>query len=107
VRNGGRSARVRDDLAREEHVCRVLAPGLVVTGGGGAFIDSTDTAVNITDSDWTSSTTDGPPDVWFATVNDGSTADITFVVDAICTQPTSIAGPTSASSPARLEAAHK
>lgn len=72
--------------------------GLVVTGGG-AFTDSTDPAVNITNSDWDSSTAGGPPDVWFATVNNGSVNPnpINFVVDAICTQPTSVTfGPTPA-----------
>jgi hypothetical protein len=37
--------------------------GLVVTGGG-AFTDSINPAVNITDSDWDSTTAGGPPNVW-------------------------------------------
>jgi hypothetical protein len=62
----------------------------LVVIGGGAFTDSNDTAVNITDSDWDASTVGGPPDQWFATVNNGSAAAITFVVDAICTHPTNV-----------------
>jgi Collagen triple helix repeat (20 copies) len=70
--------------------------GMVVTGGG-ASTDSTDPAVDISESDWSSSTIDGPPDLWFATVHNGSAAALTFIVDAICVDATSITpGPTAA-----------
>lgn len=63
--------------------------GMVVTGGG-ATTDSTDPAVDITESDWDTSTMGGPPDLWVATVDNGSASQLTFFVDAICTTPTSI-----------------
>ena len=74
--------------------------GMVVTGGG-AFTDSADPAVALSDSDWDSTTSGGPPNVWFATVHNGSASSLLFVVDAICTQPTSISAAGSASKVAR------
>jgi hypothetical protein len=62
--------------------------GLSVTGGG-EFTDSNDPAVNITDSTWDTSGS-GLPDLWFATVRNGSASSITLLVDAICTHPTTI-----------------
>jgi Collagen triple helix repeat (20 copies) len=64
--------------------------GMFVTGGG-ASTDSVDPAVDITDSDWGSSPFTFLPDLWFATVHNGSASAINFIVDAICTHPTSIA----------------
>jgi hypothetical protein len=82
----------------------VCPAGMVVTGGG-AFTDAVSTTdVNIADSDWGSSTTGGPPDEWFATVNNGSAGLISMEVDAICTHPTSISV---AAANKTLRAAHR
>ena len=62
--------------------------GLSVTGGG-EVTDSNDPAVNITASTWDTSGS-GLPDLWFATVHNGSASSITLLVDAICTHPTTI-----------------
>lgn len=79
--------------------------GMVVTGGG-ATTDSTDPAVDISESDWASSAI--VPDLWFATVHNGSAASLTFFVDAICTHPTSVAlTPTSARATRSLRGEHK
>jgi Collagen triple helix repeat (20 copies) len=80
--------------------------GTVVTGGG-ASTDSTDPAVDISESDWGSSATGGPPDVWFATVHNGSAAALTFFVDAICTHPTSIAVGASSATATKLREPQK
>jgi hypothetical protein len=80
--------------------------GQVVTGGG-VLVDSTDTAVNVNSSDWDSTSMDGPPNAWSVSVNNASASGANFVVDAICTTPTSInaAGATPAAE--ALRAAHK
>jgi hypothetical protein len=62
---------------------------MVVTGGGAVSI-STSTSVNINSSAITSSSMGGPPDEWFADVNNTSGSDTQFQVDAVCTQPTSV-----------------
>jgi hypothetical protein len=61
--------------------------GMVVTGGGG-FSPSTDLTVTVNSSDWDSTGT--VPDVWVVSMNNASANATTFVVDAICTQPTSV-----------------
>jgi hypothetical protein len=65
----------------------VCPAGMVVTGGG-AFTPSTDPTVSINSSDWDA--TGSVPDVWFVSMNNASANDTTFVVDAICTTPTSV-----------------
>ncbi|HET8653564.1 MAG TPA: hypothetical protein VFM13_13450 [Gaiellaceae bacterium] len=66
----------------------VCPAGMVVTGGG-AFTPSTDVDVSINSSDWDATGT--VPDVWFVSMNNAdSTTATTFVVDAICTTPTSV-----------------
>jgi len=66
----------------------VCPAGTVVTGGG-SLTASTDTTVNVGSSDWDTSTGD-VPDEWSVTMNNASANATTFIVDAICTQPTSI-----------------
>jgi hypothetical protein len=66
----------------------VCPAGTVVTGGG-VLVDSTDTAVNVNSSDWDTST-GATPDEWSASVNNASASATNFLVDAICTHPTSI-----------------
>ena len=66
----------------------VCPAGMVVTGGG-SLTASTDTTVNVANSDWDTSTGD-LPDEWSVTMNNASANATTFFVDAICTQPTSI-----------------
>jgi Collagen triple helix repeat (20 copies) len=66
----------------------VCPSGMVATGGGG-LTASTDTTVNVANSDWDTSTGD-LPDEWSVTMNNASANATTFFVDAICTQPTSI-----------------
>jgi collagen triple helix repeat protein len=79
----------------------VCPTGTVATGGG-ATTDSTDPAVDITESDWGFSAVGAPPDLWFATVHNGSTAALTFIVDAICVKATSVTlSPTAAAKPQR------
>jgi hypothetical protein len=85
----------------------VLCPTGFVAISGGAFTDSTDPAVNITDSDWSQSVGSNVPDLWFATVVNGSASALTFTVDAICTQPTMITFTPSAKATRPLRAEHK
>jgi hypothetical protein len=85
----------------------VLCPAGFVVIAGGAFTDSTDPAVNITDSDWSQSMGSNVPDLWFATVVNGSASALTFTVDAICTQPTMITFTPSAKATRPLRAEHK
>lgn len=66
----------------------VCPSGMVATGGG-SLTASTDTTVNVANSDWDMSTGD-LPDEWSVTMNNASANATTFFVDAICTQPTSI-----------------
>jgi hypothetical protein len=83
--------------------------GMVVTGGG-TFNDSapTNTAVQVSASDWTSSTVGGPPDTWFAVVNNTSgTTAANFVVEAICTHPTSVSLSAASKAAKALRAAQK
>jgi hypothetical protein len=76
--------------------------GTVVTGGG-AFTDSTDTAVNVNSS--YISTSDGTaPDQWVVAMNNTSGSATTFSAEAVCTHPTSISG---AGPAAALHRAHK
>ena len=60
---------------------------MVVTGGG-ALAGSNDIRVSINSSDWGSSTGDAP-DEWVVSVDNASSNDTSFIVDAICTKPTS------------------
>ena len=84
-----------------------LCPAGLAVIGGGAFTDVNDAAVNITDSDLDSSTATGPPDMWFATVHNGSASTINFVVDAVCTHPTSFTTAAATSRPMKtLQATH-
>jgi hypothetical protein len=66
----------------------VCPAGMVITGGG-SLTASSDTTVNVANSDWDASTGD-VPDEWIVTMNNASANATTFIVDAICTQPTSI-----------------
>jgi hypothetical protein len=66
----------------------VCPSGMVATGGG-SLTTSTDTTVNVANSDWDTSTGD-LPDEWSVTMNNASANSTAFFVDAICTQPTSI-----------------
>jgi hypothetical protein len=62
--------------------------GTVVTGGG-AFTDSTDTAVSVNTS--TIATSDGTtPDAWLIAMNNASASATTFSAQAVCTKPTTI-----------------
>ena len=63
--------------------------GMVVTGGGVVSI-STSTSVSVNSTAITSSSMGGPPDEWFADVNNTSGSDTQFQVDAICTKPTNV-----------------
>jgi hypothetical protein len=84
-----------------------VCPAGMVTGGG-AFTDMVDPAININESDWVSTTANGPPDVWLATLNNAGAISTNFIVDAICTQPTSISSAGAISSAAKaLHAARK
>jgi hypothetical protein len=65
----------------------VCPSGMVVTGGGA--IGLPDTGVSIKSSDWGTSTGDSP-DAWVVNVHNASASDTSFIVDAICTKPTSI-----------------
>lgn len=83
--------------------------GMVVTGGG-TFNDSapTNTAVQVSSSDWDSSTIGGPPDTWFAVVNNTSaTTAANFIVEAICTHPTSVSLSAASKAAKALRAAQK
>ncbi len=79
----------------------ICPSGMVVTGGGG-FTDSMDTAVNI-NSSTPGSSTGSSPDAWVVSVNNASATATDFVVDAICTTPTSI----SAGAASAAKALHK
>jgi hypothetical protein len=48
-----------------------------------------ETTVNINSSDWDSSS-GASPDEWSVSMNNASVNATTFIVDAICTHPTSI-----------------
>jgi hypothetical protein len=62
--------------------------GTVVTGGG-AFTDSTNTAVSVNAS--TIGSSDGTaPDQWLVAMNNASASATTFSAQAVCTKPTSI-----------------
>jgi hypothetical protein len=80
--------------------------GMFVTGGG-VFVDSTDTAVNVDSSDWDSTTVGGPPNAWSASVNNASASEAHFVVDAICTTPTSVSAAGATPVAKALRAANK
>lgn len=69
----------------------VCPEGTVVIGGGvvPGIIAAPPTGVSIRYSDW--DTTGTVPDEWSVTLNNADPSnDSTFVVDAICTQPTDI-----------------
>jgi hypothetical protein len=80
--------------------------GFAVTGGG-VFTDTTDPAVIISFSDWENQEPGGPPDVWAASVTNGSASAVTLGVDAICTKPTSFTLPPAAKATRPLRAEHK
>jgi hypothetical protein len=63
--------------------------GMVVTGGGVLPV-TPGNPISVGESDWTSTTSGGPPNTWEGTVDNPSSADVDFFVDAICTKPTSI-----------------
>jgi hypothetical protein len=70
----------------------VCPEGMVVIGGGVETLPSAtpQTGVSVRFSDW-ETTTGELPDEWFVTMNNADPAnDQSFVVDAICTRPTSI-----------------
>jgi hypothetical protein len=64
--------------------------GMVVTGGG-AFTDSTDTAVSV-NSSYIASSDGSSPDEWGVAMNNASASATTFSAEAICTHPTSVSG---------------
>lgn len=83
----------------------VCPAGTVVTGGG-SLTASTDTTVNVANSDWDTSTGD-VPDEWSVTMNNASANATTFIVDAICTQPTNISAAAAFTNASKaLRAAH-
>jgi hypothetical protein len=70
----------------------VCPQGMVVIGGGvvPGLLATPPTGVSVRYSDW-DTTTGLVPDEWSVTMNNADPSnDSTFVVDAICTQPTSI-----------------
>jgi hypothetical protein len=73
--------------------------GTVVTGGG-AFTDSTSTAVTVNTSTIGSSD-NATPDEWLVAMNNASASATTFSAQAVCAQPTSI----SAAGLAKVDAA--
>jgi hypothetical protein len=78
----------------------------MVAIGGGTFNDSLDTAVNINSSDW-DSTVGGTPDEWVGTVNNAGATGANFIVDVICTTPTSVSLSALSSAASAREALHK
>ena len=74
----------------------ICPTGFAVTGGG-VSTDTTDPAVVINFSTWEKTEANSPPDVWAASVANGSASAVMLEVDAICTQPATITqAPTSA-----------
>jgi hypothetical protein len=70
----------------------VCPEGMVAIGGGAATLPpaTPETGVSLRFSDW-DTTTGSVPDEWSVTMNNADpTNDQSFVVDAICTQPTTI-----------------
>jgi hypothetical protein len=64
--------------------------GMVVTGGGVLPATPEGNQVTVGESDWVTSTTNGPPDTWEGVLSNSSGTDVNFFVDAICAKPTSI-----------------
>ena len=64
--------------------------GMVVTGGGLLPATPMGNQVNVDESDWVTSTTNGPPDTWEGVLYNSTGTDVNFFVDAICAKPTSI-----------------
>lgn len=64
--------------------------GMVVTGGG-AFTDSTDSAVSV-NSSYIATSNGSTPDQWAVAMNNASASATTFSAEAICTHPTSVSG---------------
>lgn len=67
----------------------ICPTGFAVTGGG-VSTNTTDPAVIINFSTWEKTEAGSPPDVWAASVANGSASAVMLEVDAICTQPTTI-----------------
>jgi hypothetical protein len=83
-----------------------VCPAGLVAIGGGSVNDSTSPNVSINGSDWDSST-GAAPDEWVVTLNNGSVGPVNFLVDAICTQPTSISATAGKPAASALRAAHR
>jgi hypothetical protein len=64
--------------------------GMVVTGGGVLPATPMGNQVNVDESDWVSSTSNGPPDTWEGVLYNSTGVDVNFFVDAICAKPTTI-----------------
>jgi hypothetical protein len=76
--------------------------GMVVTGGGVLPAVPMGNQVNVDESDWVTSTTNGPPDTWEGVLFNSTGTDVNFFVDAICATPTSI----SSAAPKAAKALH-
>ena len=83
--------------AGADRVSQAACPSNMVVTGGGATTDPVSPLVTINESDWIDWAL--PPFVanaWEASIHNGSASAVTFYVDVICTNPTSISAPASA-----------
>jgi hypothetical protein len=85
----------------------VCPDGMVAIGGGvvPGLTATPPTGVSVRYSDWDTST-GALPDEWSVTMNNADPSDQTFVVDAICTQPTSISAAAALKASKVLHTAH-
>ena len=83
-----------------------VCPAGMVAIGGGTFNDSIDTTVNINSSDW-DSTTGGTPNEWVGSMDNAGATGANFMVDVICTTPTSFSLSALKSGAGAREALHK
>jgi hypothetical protein len=75
-------------LAGEEATQNASCPAGMVVIGGGSFSPPIGAAVSVVSSDWEAS--GSVPDFWSVTMINQSAVDSLFIVNAICTTPTSV-----------------